>query len=117
MEWTNLDGFRLRWAKLSFLVSFMVIILTVVLIAWVIFRQVSHEVSFVGGYGYSPYIRVFPDWNVHLSFIAGALNSAMAADARLSSHPIEVPCPDANMVNQVCCAPTCPINCSRSRLS
>ena len=44
--------------------------------------------------------RVFPDWKVHSSFISDALASALALDAKLSSHPIEVDCPDANMINQ-----------------
>lgn len=29
-------------------------------------------------------------------------SSALSLDAKLSSHPIEVECPDANMINQVC---------------
>ena len=44
--------------------------------------------------------RVFPDWKVHSSFISDALASALSLDAKLSSHPIEVDCPDANMINQ-----------------
>lgn len=38
---------------------------------------------------------------MHSSFISDALNMAMSLDAKLSSHPIEVECPDANMVNQI----------------
>lgn len=45
--------------------------------------------------------RVFPEWKVHSAFIASELNTALSLDAKLSSHPIEVECPDANMVNQV----------------
>ena len=52
---------------------------------------------------YAAYViyRVFPDWKVHSSFISDALASALSLDAKLSSHPIEVDCPDANMINQV----------------
>ncbi|KAJ3554813.1 hypothetical protein NM688_g2912 [Phlebia brevispora] len=45
--------------------------------------------------------KVFPEWKVQSSFIADALASALSSDAKLSSHPIEVECPDANMINQI----------------
>lgn len=45
--------------------------------------------------------RVFPDWHVTSQFITEHLESALALDAKLSSHPIEVDCPDANHINQV----------------
>ncbi len=45
--------------------------------------------------------RVFPEWKVDSSFITEHLNSALSLDAKLSSHPIEVDCPDANKINQV----------------
>lgn len=48
-----------------------------------------------------PVYRIFPDWHVTSGFIADHLNQALALDAKLSSHPIEVECPDANHVNQV----------------
>jgi aminopeptidase 2 len=44
---------------------------------------------------------VFPEWKVNSEFIADHLNDALALDAKLSSHPIEVDCPDANHINQV----------------
>ncbi|KAJ3551896.1 hypothetical protein NM688_g4446 [Phlebia brevispora] len=45
--------------------------------------------------------KVFPEWKVQSSFIADMLASAMSSDAKLSSHPIEVECPDVNMINQI----------------
>ena len=45
--------------------------------------------------------RIFPEWKVHTAFIADTLNNALSLDAKLSSHPIEVDCPDANMVDQI----------------
>ncbi|KAH8102858.1 peptidase family M1-domain-containing protein [Cristinia sonorae] len=45
--------------------------------------------------------KVFPEWRVHSVFVSGHLARALKADANPSSHPIEVPCPDANMVNQI----------------
>ncbi|KAF8633724.1 hypothetical protein AX17_004382 [Amanita inopinata Kibby_2008] len=45
--------------------------------------------------------RVFPDWKVDSSFISEHLNSALGLDAKPSSHPIEVECPDANHINQI----------------
>ncbi|KAF8603360.1 hypothetical protein BDV93DRAFT_523426 [Ceratobasidium sp. AG-I] len=44
---------------------------------------------------------VFPEWRVHSEFITGDLERALELDARRSSHPIEVDCPDANQVNQI----------------
>ena len=35
------------------------------------------------------------------SFITEFLNAALRLDAKLSSHPVEVDCSDANMINQV----------------
>lgn len=35
-------------------------------------------------------------------FINDHLNAAFADDAKLSSHPVEVACPNANDINQVC---------------
>lgn len=45
--------------------------------------------------------RVFPEWKVHATFISSHLHEALDLDAKLSSHPIEVECPDANMINQI----------------
>lgn len=45
--------------------------------------------------------KVFPEFQVHAKFISHHLNSALSLDAKLSSHPIEVECPNANMINQV----------------
>ncbi|KIL68636.1 hypothetical protein M378DRAFT_71638 [Amanita muscaria Koide BX008] len=45
--------------------------------------------------------RVFPDWKVDSSFITEHLNRALSLDAKPSSHPIEVDCPDANKINQI----------------
>jgi hypothetical protein len=46
--------------------------------------------------------RIFPEWKVYSEFINEHLSRALDLDAKLSSHPIEVECPDANKVNQVC---------------
>ncbi|KLO10866.1 hypothetical protein SCHPADRAFT_906524 [Schizopora paradoxa] len=45
--------------------------------------------------------EIFPEWNVHSAFINGHLSRALSLDAKLSSHPIEVECPDANQINQI----------------
>lgn len=45
--------------------------------------------------------RIFPEWNVDSEFISHHLNRALDLDAKSSSHPIEVDCPDANHINQV----------------
>ncbi|KAG2146914.1 uncharacterized protein EDB93DRAFT_1085716 [Suillus bovinus] len=44
---------------------------------------------------------VYPEWKVDSSFISEHLNDALDLDAKLSSHPIEVHCPDANQINQI----------------
>ncbi|KAJ7877349.1 leucyl aminopeptidase [Mycena leptocephala] len=46
-------------------------------------------------------IRVFPEWEVNSTFVAGHVHRAMVLDSKLSSHPIEVECPDANFINQI----------------
>jgi hypothetical protein len=38
---------------------------------------------------------------VDAGFITEFLNVALRLDAKLSSHPVEVECTDANMINQV----------------
>ncbi|KAJ6632131.1 leucyl aminopeptidase [Mycena sp. CBHHK59/15] len=45
--------------------------------------------------------KIFPEWEVNSSFITRHLYSAMTLDAKRSSHPIEVDCPDANFINQI----------------
>ncbi len=45
--------------------------------------------------------RVYPEWKLHSSFVSNLLNRALTLDAKLSSHPVEVDCPDAAMINQV----------------
>ncbi|KDR73449.1 hypothetical protein GALMADRAFT_71758 [Galerina marginata CBS 339.88] len=44
---------------------------------------------------------IFPEWRVNSAFISEHLNRALSLDAKLSSHPIEVDCPDANDINQI----------------
>lgn len=44
---------------------------------------------------------MFPEWKVDSEFISDHLNRALSLDAKLSSHPIEVDCPDANHINQI----------------
>ncbi|CAK5277482.1 unnamed protein product [Mycena citricolor] len=62
-------------------------------------RQVMHT--------FSPWIvshdvfRLFPEWKVNSAFISDHLQAALTLDAKLSSHPIEVECPDANHINQI----------------
>lgn len=45
--------------------------------------------------------RIYPDWKVDSKFITEHLNDALRLDAKLSSHPIEVECPDANKIDQI----------------
>ncbi|KAI0713398.1 peptidase family M1-domain-containing protein [Earliella scabrosa] len=45
--------------------------------------------------------KVFPEWKLDSNFLMTHFFQARALDAKLSSHPIEVDCPDANMVNQI----------------
>ncbi|KAJ6546483.1 leucyl aminopeptidase [Mycena vulgaris] len=44
---------------------------------------------------------IFPEWKANSEFISDHLQSAFALDAKRSSHPIEVECPDANHINQI----------------
>ncbi|KAG0705166.1 hypothetical protein DFH29DRAFT_907854 [Suillus ampliporus] len=46
-------------------------------------------------------VGVYPEWKVDSEFISQHLNDALDLDAKLSSHPIEVHCPDANQINQI----------------
>lgn len=45
--------------------------------------------------------RMFPEFKPNSEFINQHLNAALSLDAKLSSHPIEVPCPDAEAIGQV----------------
>jgi aminopeptidase 2 len=45
--------------------------------------------------------RVFPEWKLDSAFIATHVHEAMSLDNKLSSHPVEVDCPDANKINQI----------------
>ncbi|KIP12371.1 hypothetical protein PHLGIDRAFT_32955 [Phlebiopsis gigantea 11061_1 CR5-6] len=45
--------------------------------------------------------EIFPEWNLRAAFVSGELEAAMSLDAKLSSHPIEVDCPDAGMISQI----------------
>lgn len=45
--------------------------------------------------------RLYPEWNVRQSFITDHLFRALELDAKRSSHPIEVDCPDANKINEI----------------
>ncbi|EIW81938.1 hypothetical protein CONPUDRAFT_81582 [Coniophora puteana RWD-64-598 SS2] len=45
--------------------------------------------------------RLYPEWKVDSEFLTTDLASALILDAKPSSHPIEVPCPDVNQVNQI----------------
>ena len=49
--------------------------------------------------------KVFPEWKLTSQFINQHLTRALSLDAKLSSHPIEVECPDASRVYQVCLLP------------
>ncbi|KAF9077343.1 peptidase M1, membrane alanine aminopeptidase [Rhodocollybia butyracea] len=56
-----------------------------------IVSTVFHEVA---------HMWVFPEWKLDSAFIATHVGRAMRIDDRLSSHPVEVDCPDANKINQ-----------------
>jgi aminopeptidase 2 len=45
--------------------------------------------------------ELHPEWHIHSEFINAHLKRALQLDALRSSHPIEMPCPDSTMVNQV----------------
>ncbi|KAJ3797238.1 leucyl aminopeptidase [Lentinula aff. detonsa] len=45
--------------------------------------------------------RAFPEFKPNSEFITLHLNRALALDAKLSSHPIEVACPDAESIGQI----------------
>ncbi|KZT24123.1 leucyl aminopeptidase [Neolentinus lepideus HHB14362 ss-1] len=45
--------------------------------------------------------KIWPEWKMESRFINMHLVRALNQDAQLSSHPIEVECPDANKINQI----------------
>lgn len=66
-----------------------------------IIPQIGKVVYTIRGGLLTPLTRVYPEWKVDSEFISEHLNDALGLDAKLSSHPIEVRCPDANQINQV----------------
>ncbi|KAI6111482.1 hypothetical protein EV401DRAFT_1990111 [Pisolithus croceorrhizus] len=60
---------------------------------WWDYLYLNEEVIIVG--------TIYPEWKVDSEFISENLNEALELDAKLSSHPIEVHCPDANQINQI----------------
>ncbi|KXN92312.1 Aminopeptidase 1 [Leucoagaricus sp. SymC.cos] len=46
-------------------------------------------------------LYVFSDWKLGSNFITTHLNQALSLDAKPSSHPVEVDCPDSNHINQI----------------
>lgn len=44
---------------------------------------------------------VWPEWNPHSSFLNAHLRRALELDSQRSSHPIEQPCPDTEMIAQI----------------
>ncbi|GAA5976923.1 hypothetical protein JCM10908_005680 [Rhodotorula pacifica] len=45
--------------------------------------------------------RIEPSWRVHSAFIKQHLARALSLDALRSSHPIEMPCPDEDTIQQI----------------
>ncbi|KAJ7441762.1 leucyl aminopeptidase [Mycena galericulata] len=45
--------------------------------------------------------RIYPEWKLDAEFVNEHVNKAFALDSGLSSHPVEVICPDANKINQI----------------
>jgi hypothetical protein len=44
--------------------------------------------------------RLYPEWNTPASFVNESLKRALTVDSQLSSHPVQVECPDANYINE-----------------
>ncbi|KZT63496.1 hypothetical protein DAEQUDRAFT_747814 [Daedalea quercina L-15889] len=44
---------------------------------------------------------IFPMWRLHIAFLTTNHKQALDINANLSSHPVEVDCPDTDMVNQI----------------
>ncbi|KAI0831781.1 leucyl aminopeptidase [Trametes gibbosa] len=42
--------------------------------------------------------KVYPEWKLDSEFLGAHFFRARALDAKLSSHPVEIDCPDANMI-------------------
>ncbi|KAJ7067836.1 leucyl aminopeptidase [Mycena amicta] len=45
--------------------------------------------------------KVFPDWELKSAFLIRHTREALGVDAKRSSHPIEMPCPDVAFLNQI----------------
>ncbi|KAJ7622862.1 peptidase family M1-domain-containing protein [Mycena rosella] len=45
--------------------------------------------------------KLYPEWNTAAAVVNGTFKIALNVDARLSSHPVQLECPDANHVNEV----------------
>lgn len=59
------------------------------------------DLFFCACHAINKFDRVYPEWRVNSEFITEHLTRALSLDSKLSSHPIEVECPDANHINQV----------------
>ncbi|KAJ6582902.1 leucyl aminopeptidase [Mycena vulgaris] len=44
---------------------------------------------------------IYPEWKLDAEFVNEHVNKAFSLDSGLSSHPVEVVCPDANKINQI----------------
>ncbi|KAF8162440.1 leucyl aminopeptidase [Mycena galopus ATCC 62051] len=44
---------------------------------------------------------IYPEWKLDAEFVNEHVNKAFSLDSGLSSHPVEVICPDANKINQI----------------
>ena len=45
--------------------------------------------------------HLFPEWHIWEQFLANGCADALGTDAKRSSHPVEVPIHDSNMIDQV----------------
>ncbi|KAL5635262.1 hypothetical protein ACGC1H_003079 [Rhizoctonia solani] len=45
--------------------------------------------------------QIFPEWRADSDFTTDDLERALKLDAKRSSHPVDVDCPDANQINQI----------------
>lgn len=45
--------------------------------------------------------EIEPDWHASDDFINAHLSRALDLDSKRSSHAVEVPCPDPEMINQI----------------
>ncbi|KAJ6557958.1 peptidase family M1-domain-containing protein [Mycena capillaripes] len=46
-------------------------------------------------------VRIYPEWKLDAEFVNEHVNKAFSLDSGLSSHAVEVICPDANKINQI----------------